>query len=155
MTQIDAFRDQVAKLTEKLAGRALDADLQAWLNAEQGADSETFRELEQSCRNGIAEGWLCQHEAGGVRYGRVFKPSDELHGFSVDVVDMNDVVGPHHSHPNGEIDLVMPLDGDAKFDGQPAGWVVYEPGSAHHPTVSGGRALVLYLLPGGSIEFTR
>lgn len=155
MTGIDAFRDQLAKLTERLAGRALDADLQAWLNAEHGAESETFHGFERSCRAGIAEGWLCRHEAGGIRYGRVFKPSDELHDFSVDVVDMNDVVGPHHSHPNGEIDLVMPQDGDARFDGHPAGWVVYEAGSAHHPTVTDGRALVLYLLPGGSIEFTR
>jgi hypothetical protein len=68
---------------------------------------------------------------------------------------MNDCVGPHHSHPNGEIDLVMPLEGDARFDGHAAGWVVYPADSAHFPTVSGGRALVLYLLPGGSIEFTR
>jgi hypothetical protein len=35
------------------------------------------------------------------------------------------------------------------------GWVVCEAGSAHHPSVSGGRALILYLLPDGSIEFTR
>ena len=68
---------------------------------------------------------------------------------------MDDVVGPHHSHPNGEIDLVMPSEGEARFDGHGAGWVVYPPGSAHHPTVSGGRALVLYLLPEGSIEFSR
>jgi hypothetical protein len=32
---------------------------------------------------------------------------------------------------------------------------VYPPGSAHRPTVSGGRALVLYLLPEGRIEFSR
>ena len=150
-----AFRRQIADLTEQLAGRALDADLQDWLNTDHGADSETFRALEASCREGVADGWLCQHEAGGIRYGRVFKPADDLHGFSVDVVDMNDVVGPHHRHPDGEIDLVMPLDGNAKFDAHPAGWVVYPPGSAHHPTVTDGRALVLYLLPGGSIEFTR
>ncbi len=154
MTQ-DEFHREIAGLTAKIADRPLDADLEAWLNAEYGAGSDGFARLEQSCRDGIVAGWLCQHEAGGIRYGRVFKPSDELHGFSVDVVDMDDVVGPHHAHPNGEIDLVMPLDGDAKFDGHAAGWVVYEPGSAHHPTVTDGRALVLYLLPAGSIEFTR
>ena len=37
----------------------------------------------------------------------------------------------------------------------PAGWLVCPPGSAHHPTVHGGRALVLYLLPEGRIDFTR
>ncbi|MEZ5479400.1 MAG: DUF4863 family protein [Thiolinea sp.] len=31
---------------------------------------------------------------------------------------------------------------------------MYPPGSAHKPTVSQGRALVLYLLPQGSIEFS-
>ena len=62
--------------------------------------------------------------------------------------------GPHHVHPNGEIDLIMPLEGDATFDGRPAGWCVYAPGSAHCPTVAQGRALVLYLLPEGAIQFT-
>lgn len=152
---IKAFREQIEDLTRELAGRSLDAKLQDWLNAAHGPGSETFRGLEQSCREGIADGWLCEREAGGIRYGRVFKPDDGLQGYSVDVVDMDDVVGPHHGHPAGEIDLVMPLEGDARFDGHGAGWVVYPPGSAHYPTVSGGRALVLYLLPDGSIEFTR
>jgi hypothetical protein len=152
---IEVFREQVAALTGQLQGRALDANLQDWLNTEHGSDSDSYRELQQSCLQGVAEGWLCDREAGGIRYGRVFKPSEDLHGFSVDVVDMDDVVGPHHSHPQGEIDLVMPLEGDARFDDHPAGWVVYSAGSAHRPTVSGGRALVLYLLPGGSIEFSR
>ena len=57
-------------------------------------------------------------------------------------------------HPEGEIDLVMPLSPAARFDGTPAGWKVYPPGSGHCPTVSQGRALVLYLLPEGRIEFT-
>lgn len=152
---ISEFRARIASLTSELAGRALDSDLQNWLNSGHGPGSDTYRQLEQSCREGVAEGWLCEREAGGIRYGRVFKPDDDLQGFSVDVVDMDDCAGPHHRHPTGEIDLVMPLEGDARFDGHPAGWVVYPAGSAHFPTVSGGRALVLYLLPGGSIEFTR
>lgn len=154
MSETD-LRQQIIDLTAAIAGRALDANLQDWLNDNHGTGSETFERLRNSCRRGVTEGWLCQHEAGGIRYGRVFKPADDLQGFSVDVVDMNEVVGPHHAHPNGEIDLVMPSEGDARFDGHGAGWVVYPPGSAHHPTVSGGRALVLYLLPAGSIEFTR
>ena len=148
------FRQQMVELTARIAGKPLDADLQDWLNRELGADSDDFRRLQDSCRQGVAEGWLCQREAGGIRYGRVYRPDDELHGFSVDVVDMDDCVGPHHRHPQGEIDLVMPLEDGALFDDQPAGWVVYAAGTAHHPTVSNGRALVLYLLPGGSIEFT-
>lgn len=149
------FRAQIAGLTARLQGRPLDASLDAWLNAEVGPDSATYAQLKAACEAGVRDGWLCNREAGGIRYGRIFKPADDLHGFSVDVVDMQDLAGPHHSHPLGEIDLVMPLEGEARFDGRPAGWVVYPPGSAHHPTVSQGRALVLYLLPQGQINFTR
>ena len=149
------LRRQIGGLTSQLSGRELNQDMQEWLNAEHGVASDTYRQLKQSCLQGVAEGWLCEHELGGIRYGRVFKPADDLHGFSVDVVDMDNLVGPHHSHPSGEIDLVMPIEGDALFDDHPAGWVVYAKGSAHYPTVSNGRALVLYLLPDGCIEFTR
>jgi Domain of unknown function (DUF4863) len=150
-----AFRQQIADLSVQLAGRALDENLDAWLNRNHGAESDTFRTLKASCVAGVAEGWLCNREAGGIRYGRIFKPADDLHGFSVDVVDMANVAGPHHSHPNGEIDLIMPVDGGARFDGRPAGWLVCPAGSAHRPTVTEGRALVLYLLPQGEIRFTR
>jgi hypothetical protein len=51
--------------------------------------------------------------------------------------------------------MIMPIDESAQFDGQPRGWLVYPPGSAHKPTVSGGSAYVLYLLPDGAIEFSR
>src|SRR5690606_8542127 len=103
---------------------------------------------------GVEAGWMCNREAGGLRYGRVLKATDATHGFSVDVVDMQDIAGPHHGHPNGEIDLIMPLTPDARFDSRPAGWLVYEAGSAHRPTVTHGRALILYLLPQGAIQFT-
>ena len=149
------FHQRLAALTALVAGRPLDAALDAWLNAEHGPASATYLGLKQACVDGVAEGWLCNREGAGIRYGRIFKPADDLHGFSVDVVDMQDLAGPHHSHPLGEIDLVMPVEGDARFDSRPAGWIVYPPGSAHHPTVSQGRALVLYLLPQGRIEFTR
>jgi len=155
ITTPEAFRTQIAGLTAQLAGRPLDADLDAWLNREHGAGSATYAGLKAACQDGVAAGWLCNREGGGIRYGRIFKPADDLQGFSVDVVDMKDLAGPHHVHPNGEIDLVMPIEGDARFDGRPAGWVVMPPGSAHRPTVSAGRALVLYLLPQGAIEFTK
>jgi len=154
MTLAD-FRQQIAALTAELAGRPLDAALDAWLNAKHGATSARYTSLQAACRTGVADGWLCEREGGGIRYGRAFKPAPDLHGFSVDVVDMHNITGPHHSHPNGEIDLIMPTEGDALFDGRPAGWLVCAPGTAHSPTVSNGRALVLYLLPEGRIDFTR
>jgi len=151
----EEFRADIAALTVQLQGRPLDAALDTWLNAEHGPATASFQKLKAGCEAGVAAGWLCNREGAGIRYGRIFKPADDLHGFSVDVVDMQDLAGPHHSHPLGEIDLIMPIEGDARFDDRPAGWVVYPPRSAHHPTVSQGRALVLYLLPQGKIEFTR
>jgi hypothetical protein len=154
MTPIE-MRHEVAQLTAQIAGRALDADLDTWLNAEHGVGSPTYEALRRACVAGVEAGWLCDREGGGIRYGRVFKPASDLHGYSVDVVDMTDVAGPHHAHPNGEIDLIMPMGGAATFDGRAAGWLVCPPGSAHRPTVARGRALVLYLLPDGRIDFTR
>jgi hypothetical protein len=147
------FRAALSELTAAIAGRPLDAALDIWLNAEHGPGSATFEQLKKACQAGVADGWLCNREGGGIKYGRIFKPADDLHGFSVDVVDMQDIAGPHHVHPTGEIDLIMPIEGPALFDGRPAGWAVMPPGSAHRPTVSQGRALVLYLLPQGRIEF--
>ena len=149
------FEVLMGELTAKLAGRPLDADLAAWLNAEVPAEGPNYAAILAACHEGIAAGWMCSREHAGIKYGRVIKPGPATGGLSVDVVDMNEVAGGHHVHPHGEIDLVMPLDPEARFDGHPAGWCVYPPGSAHTPTVTGGRALVLYLLPQGAIEFTR
>ena len=149
------LREQVGRVTAQIVGRPLDSELDVWLNAEHGVGSPTFEGLRVACELGISEGWLGDREGGGIRYGRIFKAAEDLHGFSVDVVDMTGIAGPHHVHPEGEIDLILPVDAGARFDGRPAGWLVCPPGSAHRPTVSGGRSLVLYLLPQGSIEFTR
>lgn len=150
-------REQFAALMNEVADtvgeRALDADLAAHLNRRLPPDGDTFRDIEAACHAGVADGWMCKHEAGGIRYGRVLRP-EAVQGFSVDVVRMDSLRGPHHRHPRGEIDMIMPLEDGACFDGHGRGWCVYPPDSAHHPTVTGGAALVLYLLPDGEIEFT-
>lgn len=150
----DHLRALISGITAQIASHNLDSQLESYLNQDYGAGSTAYVALRAVCEAGVADGWLCNRQGGGIRYGRIFKPASDLHNFSVDVVDMTDIAGPHHAHPQGEIDLVMPLEGDARFDGMPAGWVVYEPGSAHRPTVTNGRALVLYLLPAGQIAFT-
>lgn len=149
------FASLIGTVTDRIAGLPLDSALELRLNDAFPASGPVVRRIAEACKEGVAAGWMCNREHAGIRYGRVVKPDAGTHGFSVDVVDMNEIAGGHHRHPTGEIDLVMPLEGDARFDGRGAGWVVYEPGSAHTPTVSGGRALVLYLLPQGSIEFTK
>jgi len=152
--EYEAFRSLVSSLTVEIADWRLDTTLAEHLTREHPPGSGMYERIFAACRDAIADGWMCNREAGGIRYGRVVKRGPETHGFSVDVVDMDDCAGPHHIHPNGEIDLVMPIEGPAAFDGQGAGWKVYEPGSDHFPTVRGGRALVLYLLPQGAIQFT-
>lgn len=151
---VASFRAMMAELTKAIGGLSLDTALEAELNHRFPAAGEVFQQINAACQAGVANGWLCQREAAGIRFGRVFKPDEDLQGFSVDVVHMKDVVGPHHVHPNGEIDLIMPLNPEAKFDGCGAGWMVYSAGSAHCPTVTDGEALVLYLLPQGAIQFT-
>ena len=148
------FADLIAPITEWIGDRALDDALDADLNRAFPANGPVFQSVLEACRAGIAAGWMCNREGGGIKYGRVVKPGPASHGFSVDVVEMENLAGPHHSHPEGEIDMIMPLSGQATFDGRGAGWLVYGPRSAHRPTVSDGRALVLYLLPQGRIEFT-
>ncbi|MFI4988500.1 MAG: DUF4863 family protein [Alphaproteobacteria bacterium] len=151
----ESFETLLSAVTREAAGKPLDDALAATLNARFPAAGAAFKAIEAACHAAIAAGWMCNREAGGIKYGRVAKPSPVLAGFSIDVVDMADVKGPHHRHPQGEIDMIMPITAGAAFDGHGAGWFVYGPDTAHHPTVSGGRALVLYLLPAGAIEFTR
>ena len=149
--ELDAFQALIKIVTSNIAGMELTASLAEGLNEQYPPDSVIFQNIQNACIAGIDDGWMCKNEHGGIKFGRVIKDVD---GFSVDVVLMNNVVGPHHRHPNGEIDMVMPVSGNPKFDGNSSGWVVYEPGSAHKPTVTGGEAIVLYLLPDGEIEFT-
>ena len=149
------FRDLLSQVTARLKDRPLNADLEALLNHEFPVEGPVTRAIFGACRDAIAAGWMCNREAGGIRYGRVIKPDAALGRFSVDVVEMTDLAGPHHRHPHREIDLIMPRTSGATFDGRPAGWLVYGPDSSHAPTVAGGTAWVLYLLPQGAIEFTK
>ena len=149
---IEIFKSMIAKVTKSIAGKTLRKGLGAELNILFPADGEVVRGIKKACEQAIDEGWMCGQEFGGIKFGRIIK---EINGFSVDVVHMKDVVGPHHRHPKGEIDLIMPINDNAEFDGHGAGWIVYEPNSSHSPTVTNGTALVLYLLPDGEIEFTR
>lgn len=149
-----AFRDLVSTIASRIGDRPLDGDLADYLNATFPRNGAAFAELRALCAEGEADGWLLQREHGGIKFGRPVKPGNEAGRFSVDVVRMHDVKGPHHVHTTGEIGAIMPIEGPAEFDGMPEGWYVYPPGSDHHPTVAGGDAYVLYFLPEGQIEFT-
>lgn len=150
----ERFEVLTGEIAAELANRPLDGALADHLNAAYPVVGKTFAELRALCVEGEREGWLMEREAGGIRFGRAVKPGGAAGGFSVDVVRMKDVRGPHHIHPRGEIGAIMALEGAPAFDAFPEGWYVYGPGTRHHPTVAGGEAYVLYLLPGGEIEFT-
>lgn len=150
----EKFQRLISQVTQSIFGRTLDKQLETDLNRCFPPSSDLFNQIAGACHSAIEAGWMCNREAAGIKYGRVIKSGPQTHGFSVDVVEMADIEGPYHRHPNGEIDLIMPMSGTAKFDGHSAGWLVYGANSAHRPTVQDGRALVLYLLPEGAIEFT-
>ena len=100
----------------------------------------------------LEEGSVANRGEAPVKYSRAAKATEETSGFSIDVVDMSGP-GPRHRHPNGEMNWCIALDGEPRFGGKAPGWVVEVPGSEHVPTVSGGRMLIVYLLPDGAIEF--
>ena len=153
--KVDEFQELLKPVTDFVSSRAITSGLADELNSSFPPGSETFDTIERACHDAVADGWMCTQGAEGRRFGRVIEPKDETGGLSVDVVDLTDIVGPHHRHPNGEVCMVMPVTEGALFDEKPRGWCVYEPGSAHHPTVTNGEALVLYMLPEGKIEFTK
>ena len=155
MTTPAEFRELVAQVTRVAQGRPVDAALQRELELNFPPDCALFQSLTAACHAGIAAGWMCREGDAKRRFGRIFEADEATHGFSVDVVDITDLVGNHHRHPTGEIDLIMPVTPQAQFDGKGAGWLVYAPGSGHRPTVTAGRALILYLLPEGKIEWTK
>ncbi len=148
------FNSLMLPITGFIAGKPVDARLAQDLNATFAGEGDVVSKIERACNEAISEGWMCSQGTEGRRYGRVVEATPETNNLSVDVVDLTDIVGPHHRHPNGEICLVMPKTPTARFDGNGRGWCVYGAGSAHRPTVKGGRALVLYLLPDGKIDFT-
>lgn len=151
---IEEFQHLLQPVMDAVGHKPVDPQLAQFLNERFPREGEAFRSIETACHAAIAEGWMCAQGGEGRRFGRVIDPAEETHDLSVDVVDLKDIVGPHHRHPNGEICMVMPVDEAARFNGNPRGWCVFEPGSDHYPTVKGGRSLVLYMLPKGEIEFT-
>jgi hypothetical protein len=151
---VEVFDALVSEIAASMSGFEVDSSLETFLNEIYGVGTPEFGNLRDLCGKGEREGWLLKQEAGGIKFGRVIKANTSAGPFSVDVVRMKDIEGPHHIHANGEIGAVLAIDGSPKFDGKAEGWYVYPPGSHHRPTVSGGDAYVLYYLPQGAIEFT-
>lgn len=127
----------------------------AAMNERWPITSPTIAALADDLRRGVEAGWLCDRGEPQARFSRIAKPSPATQDCSLDLVSL---AGPatEHGHPRGEITLALPAsanDTDARFDGHGPGWVVMTEGSRHVPTVTGGRMLLLYALPGGAIAW--
>ncbi|MCO4744154.1 MAG: DUF4863 family protein [Proteobacteria bacterium] len=119
------------------------------------------RDFPASMQTDLRAALLAEHAAGtltprdggaGIRFGRVAKASPETANHSIDAVDIEGA-GAEHTHPRGEISFCIALSGSPRFDGHPEGWVVLPIGSHHAPTVTGGRMLIVYFLPGGEVRW--
>ena len=141
-----------------LLGFASTLDLGAAQRAQEALESrfpfegERIQALGRALNEARLAGEICQRGGEGLRYSRLFPSSQASESLSADAVWMR-ILGPHHTHPLGEINLCFATEGAPTFDGHGPGWTVYAPGSSHRPHVAGGAMMILYLLPEGAVEF--
>jgi len=147
---IEVFRP----LFEAAHGLDLSDTLQARRELERRLDpgSPAAKAISAKLLELCREGKIANRGELPVKWGRAAKATPETLDQSIDVVLMNGA-GPRHRHPSGEVNFCIAVDGEPRFEGQPAGWVVMPPDSTHVPTVSGGTMLIVYLLPRGEMEF--
>ena len=151
---VGQFQKLLQPVTDFVSSQAVSLELADELGRRFPHDGKIFKAIEAACHKAISDGWMCTQGTAGRRFGRIIESTGATGGLSVDVVDLENIVGPHHSHPTGEICMIMPVTENAKFDGMARGWCVFEPESSHRPTVTDGEALVLYMLPDVRIDFS-
>lgn len=147
----------LAELIDFIGDRPLDDALQASLNDRYGPKTHDFIEIQRLLRVGIDERWACYDEIDGPDYcrGRLGSVADGGHEFVIESAKLRNVKGNFHLHPEGEINMIQPVDPDAQFCGAGAGWKVFAPGTKHFPTVTGGTATFVFFLPKGQIEYCK
>jgi hypothetical protein len=149
------------------------AEMERWLNATYGPNSELYTDLSSLIKIGVDEGWAANQEVEGPNYrrSRILEPRPETFHFSITAVYMNSndarrfkdeddadlLRGQYHGHPYGELNLVVPLTEGAQLRGlqgwQGAGWTAPHPGSKHYPEVRRGAVIALFYLPAGRISY--
>jgi Domain of unknown function (DUF4863) len=145
-------------------------EVEQWLNTKHGIKSALYSDLSRLITVGVEVGWAADIEIAGPRYRRsqLFLPSSETFFFSATAVLMDSTDntqgnaedsfrGGYHSHPYGEINLVVPLNEGAALAGPNGwcygGWTAPAPASHHFPEVKGGAVVSLAFLPAGRIAF--
>ncbi len=173
-TQLTSTKDElVARLIpflQEVKDMTTSTETEQWLNTKHGVESELYKDLARLITLGVKEGWAADAEIAGPRYrrSRVSGPCEETFFFSATAVlldstenTQNNPEGSfragHHSHPYGEINLVVPLNEGAALAGPNGwcygGWTAPAPGSHHFPEVKGGAVISLTFLPAGRIAF--
>lgn len=150
---MEVTRDTLIHLCAPIAARVAELGTSDPAALEAALEQLDTAHLEAAALAAHAAGWLTPKEAGGVKFGRISRADVATHGASIDAVDMAGPASGPHTHPRGEVELCIDLAGEPKFDGRRKRFIAYGPGSRHVPTVSGGRMLILYFLPGGEIVF--
>jgi len=125
---------------------------EAALEQSYPANSAAADALREALLAAVADGVICDRGNDAIRYSRLAKAGPDTADHSIDFVWMTGP-GINHRHPRGEINLCFAVEGEALFDERPAGWQVFAPGSEHVPTVTDGRMLIVYFLPGGAVEW--
>ena len=147
---------------DEVKNRTAGGELERWLNDRYGPDSALYQDLARLITDGVRAGWAANIEVDGRHYrrSRIADPAEKLHYFSVTAVYLDSVEpfrGQYHQHPYGELNLVVPLDPDAKLMGpngwRGPGWTAPGPGSHHYPEVKGGALIALFYLPAGRISY--
>ena len=66
---IETFQSLIQTVTQFINGRPLDKTLQAVLNERFPFGGADYNRIFETCKTAEQEGWMCQYEGGGVRYG--------------------------------------------------------------------------------------
>ncbi|MEV6901103.1 DUF4863 family protein [Amycolatopsis sp. NPDC051372] len=162
MTTPQELIDRSIPFLNEVKNRTAGGELESWLNTRYGPDSELYQDLARMITEGVEAGWAANIEIEGKKYrrSRIADPQDVLNYFSITAVYMDSVEpfrGQYHQHPYGELNLVVPLDPDAKLMGPNGwsgpGWTAPGPGSHHYPEVKDGALIALFYLPAGRISY--
>ena len=173
-TQLTSSKDElIARLIpflQEVKDMTTSTEVEQWLNTKHGVESALYKDLARLLTLGVKDGWAAHVEIAGPRYRRsqLVLPSSETFFFSATAVLMDSTGtaqnnpegsfrGGYHSHPYGEINLVVPLDEGAALAGPNGwcfgGWTAPAPGSHHYPEARGGAVLALFFLPSGRISY--
>jgi hypothetical protein len=159
-----------ATFLEEVKNKTAGEELELSLNETHGPGSALYEDLARLIRIGVEENWAANVEIAGPHYrrSRLAEPSAANGYFSITAVYMDSMAGGHgdiarafrgdyHSHPYGELNMVIPLTPGAQLAGplgwRSAGWTCPAPGSHHYPEARGGAVIALFFLPAGRISY--